>query len=52
MARAPVVNLNLRLPPELHKALADVASKQKPKKSLNNFIVEILYDGVQSRKCA
>ena len=48
MAKAPTVNLNLRLPPELHQALVESAEAQNPPVSLNREIIRLLSDALVS----
>jgi hypothetical protein len=44
MARAPVVNLNLRLPPDLHEQIVALAAQDQ--RSLNSEIVRLLSKAV------
>jgi hypothetical protein len=43
-----IVNLVLRLPPDLHKQLVQLAAGQSPRNSLNREIVERLYWSVKA----
>jgi hypothetical protein len=42
MAKTPTVHVNLRLPPDLHRALVEEAAAQDPPMSLNSGIVNML----------
>jgi hypothetical protein len=49
MIKPTTVNLNLRLPPELHQALVESAAAQNPPLSLNREIIRLLSDALASR---